>query len=105
MEKVSWQSTFRENRVNRDKTGLYTENSPDPTLCLQGGMEFSVLAGWRVLLTIIFFFFLVVKSSFLGRVCFGLLFQLIVIFLRAGTESADSSSLSFEPRAAFRGVS
>lgn len=94
MEKVSWQSTFRENRVNRDTTGLYTENSPDPTLCLQGGMEFSVLAGWMVLLTIIFFF-LVVKSSFIGRVCFSLLFQLIVTFLRAGTESADSSSLSF----------
>lgn len=55
MEKVSWQSTFRENRVNRDTTGVYMENSPDPALCLQGGMEFRVLAGWRVLLTIIFF--------------------------------------------------
>ena len=64
MEKVSWQSTFRENRVNRDKTGLYTENSPDPTLCLQGGREFSVLAGWRVLLTIFFFFFLGCEIQF-----------------------------------------
>lgn len=71
MEKVSWQSTFRENRVNRDTTGVYMENSPDPALCLQGGMEFSVLAGWRVLLTIIFFS--VVKSSFLRE--FALVFS------------------------------